>query len=211
MNLNDIRQDYMQRPFSIEGYQNSPIELLEDWYSDAIKENISLVNATTLSTIGLDGKPNSRVVLTKSIDKNGITIFTNYQSTKGEELAKNPNVSLNIYWKELDRQIRIKGEAKRISRKESQEYFQSRPKDSQISATASHQSSEIDADILSKRVKELKLEYQNQEKLPCPPNWGGYLINIDQIEFWQGRPNRLHDRYQFKRDNCNWVVSRLSP
>ena len=211
MDLKDVRQDYMQKPLEIENYKDSPGKLLESWFDDAINENLPLPNAVTLSTIGLDGFPNARVVLVKEVKGDSLVIYTDYESTKGIEIEKNKNVALTILWKGVERQIRIRATCEKISYEESDKYFRSRPKGSQISAAASNQSQPVDFEILQTRVETIEEEYKNKDSLPCPKNWGGYKLTYDEIEFWQGRPNRLHDRFHFTKSENSWKLERLSP
>ena len=212
MDLKNIRQEYMQKPLEIEKFQLDPIGLLKQWYQDAIDSNISLVNAMTLSTVTEDGFPNSRVVLAKDISDKGLIIYTDYNSQKGREIEKNSNVAALIFWKEQDRQIRIKAKASKIEREESDKYFKSRPKESQISASASLQSSSVTIEALTQKVTNLISQYKDEDSLPCPKNWGGYFLEFVEIEFWQGRPNRLHDRFHFLLRDGEWsTFNRLSP
>jgi pyridoxamine 5'-phosphate oxidase len=211
MDLKDVRQDYMQKPLEIESYKDSPGKLLESWFNDAINENLPLPNAVTLSTIGLDGFPNARVVLVKEVKGDSLVIYTDYESTKGLEIEKNKNVALTVLWKGVERQIRIRATCEKISYEESDKYFRSRPKGSQISAAASNQSQPVDFEILKTRVEAIEEEYKNKNSLPCPENWGGYKLIYDEIEFWQGRPNRLHDRFHFRKSINSWELERLSP
>jgi len=210
MNLNDIRQEYLQQPLDIENYQD-PTILLKKWFQDAIDDEINLVNAITLSTVDSAGYPNARVVLAKEISEKGLIIYTDYNSKKGKELELNPNVAVTVFWKEQDRQIRIKAKASKISQAESEKYFRSRPLESQISATASQQSAIVDMKDLQTKVESLTKNI-TESSIKCPLNWGGYFLEFNEIEFWQGRPSRLHDRFQFKLENGSWGQSlRLSP
>jgi pyridoxamine 5'-phosphate oxidase len=211
MDLKDVRQDYMQKPLEIDNFKDCPGKLLKSWFNDAINEDLLLPNAATLSTIGLDGFPNARVVLVKEVQDDSLVIYTDYNSTKGLEIEKNNNVALTVLWKAVDRQIRIRAKCEKISFEESDKYFRSRPKASQISATASYQSKPTEIDKLNKKVAEIEQQYKDQDSLPCPKNWGGYKLTYDQIEFWHGRPNRLHDRFQFTRTDKSWKVDRLAP
>jgi pyridoxamine 5'-phosphate oxidase len=212
MKLNDIRQEYLQAPLEIENFKGDPIRLLKLWYKNAIDSEIALLNAITLSTVGNDGYPNSRVVLAKEISDEGLIIYTDYDSQKGKELESNNKVSLVIFWKEHDRQIRIKAKSSKITKEKSDEYFRSRPIESQISATASDQSSLVDIDSLKERVLEITEKSKDLNSLPCPANWGGYFLEYTEIEFWQGRPSRLHDRFKFVKENGSWTdAKRLSP
>ena len=211
MDLRDIRQDYMQKPLDISSYKDTPGKLLEVWFEDAIREDLPLPNAVTLSTIGLDDFPNARVVLVKEVQHDGLVIYTDYESIKGLEIDKNNHVAITILWKGLERQIRIKAKCEKVSYEESDKYFRSRPKGSQISAVASQQSQQVEYAELSARSEALEKKYKNVQSLPCPKNWGGYRCTFYQIEFWQGRPNRLHDRFQFSKNDLVWNLERLSP
>lgn len=186
-----------------------PVDLLTEWFSKAVESKIPYANAATLSTINQDGYPSSRVILIKEIKEGQVIFFTNYNSEKAQAISSNPKVSINIYWKELDRQVRINGSAAKITPRESEEYFQSRPYESQISATISDQSSVVTRDELERLTDELKLKYP-KAPLPCPSYWGGYEVSMHQIEFWQGRPNRLHDRFRYELTD-KWEVKRLAP
>jgi len=211
MNLNDIRQEYLQEELIIDSLQKNPIEQLNIWFNQALKSEISYVNAANLATVNESGIPASRVILIKDITKTGVTFYTDYRSEKGLHIESNNNVSLNIFWKEFDRQVRMVGTAKKMSAKENEAYFQSRPKSSQISAAASYQSSEVSKEGLYKACDSLTKEYQSEDFLPCPDKWGGYEITITGFEFWQGRPNRLHDRFKYINDAGAWIIKRVSP
>ena len=167
----------------------------------------------TLATVGADGAPSARIVLLKGFDENGFVFFTNYESRKGEELTENPRACLLFFWKELERQIRIEGVASKVSEHISTEYFQSRPKASQIGASISPQSRTIESrEWLEKKYAELSARYAETEKLPRPAYWGGFTVKPEQIEFWQGRPSRLHDRILYtKTGENNWKIERLAP
>lgn len=210
MDLKNIREEYNKESLNEENILKNPIEQFEKWFQNAIDVKISYVNAATITTINQEGFPESRVVLVKEISKNGPIFFTNYESSKAKDIEKNPKVAMNIYWKELDRQIRMTGIAKKISKKDSQEYFLSRGKESQASALASPQSQEITKEELYKRKDEVHKKYPD-ENYPAPDFWGGYIIELNTIEFWQGRPNRFHDRFKFTLKNGNWNFSRLAP
>jgi pyridoxamine 5'-phosphate oxidase len=169
------------------------------------------VNAMTLATVDAVGRPSARVVLLKGADARGFTFFTNYDSRKGRELAENPVAALVFYWADLERQVCASGPVSRLSEEESETYFKSRPRGSQIGAWASNQSSVIpDRKHLERRWREFEQKYP--EEVPKPPNWGGFILRPDRIEFWQGRPNRLHDRFQYtKSESGVWLIARLSP
>ena len=190
----------------------NPIKQFSNWFTAAIEADIRDVNAVSLATAGPDAKPSVRVVLLKGFDQDGFVFFTNYESEKGLQLEANPYASMSFYWIELDRQIRISGKAERTSREESQTYFHSRPIGSQLGAWASRQSEVLDGRrVLDARMAEITERYGNQ-RIPLPPHWGGYRVKPDTIEFWQGRPNRLHDRFRYTRQvDGNWLIERLAP
>jgi pyridoxamine 5'-phosphate oxidase len=209
LDLKKIGAQYERVALNESDLPNNPIELLNQWFNKAIDAKIPYANAATISTIGSDGHPASRVILVKEIKNEKIIFFTNYNSAKAKDIEHSPKVSLNIYWKELDRQIRIKGEAKKISAKDSKIYFHSRPYESQVSAIISNQSSATTLEELETLTQDLKNKYP-EAPLPYPDYWGGYAISISEIEFWQGRPNRLHDRFLYNQ-TPNWQKHRLAP
>ena len=188
-----------------------PIKQFRSWFSAAINAGIHDANAMTLATCA-DDKPSARVVLLKDFDERGFVFFTNYHSAKGQQLEKNPNAALVVYWMEVERQIRIEGKVKKTSRKESAGYFHSRPAGAQLGAWASHQSEVIDARrILDARLEEMKERFA-QGEIPLPPHWGGFRLKPERIEFWQGRPDRLHDRLRYTRQkDDSWRIERLAP
>jgi len=189
-----------------------PIKQFSNWFTAAIEAEIRDVNATSLATAGHDGKPTVRIVLLKGFDSDGFVFFTNYESEKGLQLEANPYAALAFYWIELDRQIRISGRAERTSREESERYFRSRPVGSQLGAWASRQSEVLDARrVLDARMAEMTERY-GDKPIPLPPHWGGYRVIPDVIEFWQGRPNRLHDRFRYRlQSDGSWLIERLAP
>jgi len=189
-----------------------PIKQFANWFTTAIETGIRDVNAMSLATAGQDAKPSVRIVLLKSFDEDGFVFFTNYESEKGKQLEANPYAALGFYWIELDRQIRISGKVDKTSRKESQTYFRSRPVGSQLSAWASRQSAVLDG----RRVLDARMEEMNErfadKRVPLPPHWGGYRLKPDNVEFWQGRSNRLHDRFRYTRQSDgSWLIERLAP
>jgi len=189
-----------------------PIKQFANWFTTAIETGIGDVNAMSLATAGQDAKPSVRIVLLKSFDEDGFVFFTNYESEKGKQLEANPYAALGFYWIELDRQIRISGKVDKTSRKESQTYFRSRPVGSQLSAWASRQSAVLDG----RRVLDARMEEMNErfadKRVPLPPHWGGYRLKPDNVEFWQGRSNRLHDRFRYTRQSDgSWLIERLAP
>src|SRR5437588_4961452 len=190
----------------------NPIKQFGNWFTAAIEAGIRDVSAMSLATTGGDAKPSVRIVLLKGFDQDGFVFFTNYESEKGKQLEANPYAALAFYWIELDRQIRISGEVTKTSRKESQTYFRSRPIGSQLSAWASRQSEVIDG----RRVLDARMEEMNErfadKRVPLPPHWGGYRLKPDNMEFWQGRSNRLHDRFRYTRQSDgSWLIERLAP
>ncbi len=190
----------------------NPIKQFANWFTTAIETGIRDVNAMSLATAGQDAKPSVRIVLLKSFDEDGFVFFTNYESEKGKQLEANPYAALGFYWIELDRQIRISGKVDKTSRKESQTYFRSRPVGSQLSAWASRQSAVLDG----RRVLDARMEEMNErfadKRVPLPPHWGGYRLKPDNMEFWQGRSNRLHDRFRYTRQSDgSWLIERLAP
>jgi pyridoxamine 5'-phosphate oxidase len=189
-----------------------PIKQFANWFTTAIETGIRDVNAMSLATAGRDAKPSVRIVLLKSFDEEGFVFFTNYESEKGKQLEANPYAALGFYWIELDRQIRISGHVKKTSREESKTYFHSRPVGSQLSAWTSRQSAVLDG----RRVLDARMEEMNErfagKPVPLPPHWGGYRLKPDKMEFWQGRPNRLHDRFRYTRQSGgSWLIERLAP
>ena len=211
--LHDYRKSYEKHKLLEQEILLNPFELFKLWLDEieAARE-VEEVNTMTVSTIGLDGFPKSRIVLLKEFDEEGFTFYTNYLSEKGKAIARNPKVCLSFFWPQSERQVIIKGTAKKTSEEESLQYFQSRPRGSQLGAWASEQSDVISSrDYLEKRLEALEKEYEGKD-VPKPPHWGGYKIVPSQFEFWQGRANRLHDRIYFaKEDDSNWKIDRLAP
>lgn len=190
----------------------SPFEQFERWFQQVVSADVHLPNAMTLATSTKEGIPSARIVLLKDFDTHGFVFYTNYDSSKAKELAENPNASLVFFWKELGRQVRIKGTISKVSDEKSDRYFQSRPIESRLAAVASKQSEIIpNRKVLEDRFEQLTNEYRDKE-IPRPPNWGGYCLSPNTIEFWQGRPNRLHDRLRYTRQpDGEWQIERLSP
>lgn len=207
-----LREDYKSEPFEMKDADDNPIIQFEHWMDAAVQAKMPEPNAMTISTIGLDGGPNARVVLLKGIRKDGFVFYTNYNSEKGKEIELNPSVNLVFLWLGLSRQIRIKGIATKVSPEVSDAYFGSRPKGSQIGAHASPQSQEIkDRSLLEENVIQLQKRYKNEDKLPRPAHWGGYIIKPSCLEFWQGRTSRLHDRIVYNLVEGKWSKLRLAP
>jgi pyridoxamine 5'-phosphate oxidase len=190
----------------------NPLRQFANWFTAAIEAGIRDVNAMSLATADRDARPSVRIVLLKSFDQEGFVFFTNYDSAKGKQLNANPYAALGFYWIELDRQIRISGKVEKTSREESQTYFHSRPVGSQLSAWASRQSEVLDGRrMLDARMAEMTERF-GDKPIPLPPHWGGYRLKPDKMEFWQGRPNRLHDRFRYIRlADGSWQIDRLAP
>ena len=207
----DIRKDYRLHTLNETDIAADPIEQFAHWWNDALHAEILEVNAMTLATATNDGKPSARIVLLKSFDKNGFVFFTNYESQKGKELEENANAALVFFWKEIERQVRIEGIVEKTTAEESDEYFFSRPEGSRIGAWSSPQSEVIAGrQILEANEHTYKVKFTNS--IPRPPHWGGYRVMPLKIEFWQGRSNRLHDRFLYTKTNeGSWKVDRLAP
>jgi pyridoxamine 5'-phosphate oxidase len=210
-NIADIRKDYKLQTLLEVDVSPDPFIQFGKWWEEAMKSEIDEVNAMTLATADKNNIPSARIVLLKGYDKNGFIFFTNYQSHKGEQLLQNPNACLVFFWKELERQIRITGTVEKISGQESDAYFSSRPAGSRIGAWASPQSSVIaNRIVIEEKLKDFEQQF-GDNNIPRPPHWGGYIVKPVQIEFWQGRPNRLHDRMQYTLQEGSWVIERLAP
>jgi pyridoxamine 5'-phosphate oxidase len=195
-----------------EDLDDNPVVQFEDWFRYACETVPLDPNAVTLSTVDSKNRPSSRTVLLKWFDDDGFVFFTNYDSRKAVHIETNPNVSLLFFWSEAARQVKIRGTAEKISSKESLSYFLSRPRGSQIGAWVSSQSSVISSrSLLENKFQEIKQKFKNKE-VPLPSFWGGYRVIPNEIEFWQGRRNRLHDRFQYtKQDDGSWTIERLAP
>ena len=190
----------------------NPIRLLRSWLDDAIAAGLKLPESMTLATSTNDGKPSARIVLLKQVDDDGFVFYTNYRSAKARDLDNNPRAALVFYWSQFDRQVRVEGTVERTSAEESQAYFKTRPRESQIGAWASPQSDVIESrEVLDARVAELEQLYSDRD-VDCPDHWGGYRVKPERIEFWKGRLGRLHDRIVYERDsNKEWIITRLAP
>ena len=208
----DIRKDYSKSSLTIDSIDKNPISQFSKWFDEALTAQVNEPNAMALATVGEDGRPSLRIVLLKGIENGKFIFFTNYQSAKGKELENNPACAMTFHWAELERQVRIEGIASRLDAASSETYFQSRPRESQIGAWASPQSTIISSrEILDERVKEIQKKFEDLEKLPKPNQWGGFAVEPNEIEFWQGRPNRLHDRIVFYKVDGDWEAHRLAP
>ncbi|NWG20548.1 MAG: pyridoxamine 5'-phosphate oxidase [Chloroflexi bacterium] len=211
MQVADLRKEYTLHGLSEDEVDTNPLRQFQRWFDQAQAAGLAEPNAMTLATATPDGRPSARMVLLKGVDSGGFVFFTNYESRKGNELAANPWAALVFYWPELERQVRIEGRVARVAAEESDAYFASRPDGSRIGAWASRQSSVISGRAeLERRVAELEATYAGGE-VPRPPYWGGFRVTPDVIEFWQGRPGRLHDRIRYRREDSAWIIERLSP
>lgn len=212
LSIADLRLQYGLEELLESSAPADPFILFKQWFDRAVSEETREPNAMTLATVTPDGKPRARMVLLKDFDPAGFVLFTNYNSAKGRELAANPYASLVFWWGNLERQIRVEGRVEKITEEESDNYFFVRPWESRLGAWASEQSEVVESrDVLEKRLEALKEEYKDRE-VPRPPHWGGFRVLPDSIEFWQGRPSRLHDRLCYSRlEDGSWKRERLSP
>ncbi len=211
--LANLRKEYQLNELSKQKVDKNPFKQFEQWFTYALNSNsVYEANAVTLATANLDGKPSVRTVLLKGYSEGGFIFYTNYNSRKGKELLENPNAALLFYWGSLERQIRIEGKVSQLAAEQSQQYFQKRPKKSQIGAWASPQSQVIaDRTLLEENVTHYSELYANTDVLPRPAHWGGFIVQPHTFEFWQGRNNRLHDRLQYSRQGEQWIIQRLAP
>lgn len=210
--LPNLRQEYTKDTLDVATILTDPIKQFEKWFHEASQSGVVEPNAMTVSTVKADGRPTSRVILLKGIENQKFVFFTNYQSAKGKELETNPAVALNFFWPELERQIRIEGIAQRIDTTRSETYFQSRPRGSQVGAWSSPQSAVLEnRKILEERMHEIEKRFEGKTVLPKPQQWGGFEVEPNLFEFWQGRESRLHDRIQFIKEGQAWKIFRLAP
>lgn len=211
-NRTRLQNEYTAQGLRRADLHSDPLQQFSAWFAVALAADILNVNAMSLATATHEGRPSVRTVLLKGFDERGFAFFTNYDSEKAKELEANPFAALGFYWPQLERQIRISGMVERTSREDSAAYFHSRPVGSQLGAWVSKQSEVIDArQVLDARMVEMTERFENRE-IPLPPHWGGYRVKPDRFEFWQGRPNRLHDRFRYsRRADGTWQIDRLAP
>ncbi len=212
INIKDLRQNYETRTLEEDNVNKDPFKQFQLWMDEALSADFVEPNAMNVATVNKDGDISSRMVLLKGFDEKGFVFFTNYQSNKANDLASINKAALNVWWDKLHRQVRVNGAVEKVSREETVKYFHSRPRGSQIGAVASQQSRVIKNHVvLEEEYKKIESQFEGQE-IPCPEHWGGYRVIPEQFEFWQGRPNRLHDRLRYaKTDSDVWKIERLSP
>jgi pyridoxamine 5'-phosphate oxidase len=207
----DLRKNYTQAGLIESDLVANPYQQFQLWFEQAVAADILEPNAMTLATVTVEGKPSARIVLLKAVDDRGFVFYTNYNSQKGIELQHCPYAALVFLWGDLERQVRIEGRIEFVSESEATSYFHSRPVSSQLGAWASDQSTVItDRSVLEQQLEQLALAYRNQE-IPKPPHWGGVRVIPEEIEFWQGRPSRLHDRLRYQLIDGSWQIERLAP
>ena len=210
-NIADLRKDYTLNGLDQTDVSPDPIVQFQQWFAAALAAGVHEPNAMHLATINPEGRPEGRIVLVKGVDAAGFSFYTNYNSQKGTSLGANPMASLTFFWPELERQVRIEGWVEKVSETESDTYFNSRPRGSQLGAWVSQQSQVIAGrDVLTSQQEELENRF-NGQPIPRPPHWGGFRVIPDKIEFWQGRPSRLHDRIRYRLEAGTWVIERVSP
>ena len=207
----DIRKDYSAKTLARNDVDKNPINQFNTWFEEAVHGEIDEVNAMTLSTSSKEGKPTARIVLLKGVENGGFVFFTNYNSEKGQQLAENPFASLTFFWKELERQVRIDGTVEKIPKEDSELYYKSRPYKSRIGAWVSDQSKPLASRFELMQKFTLKAAQFVGQDIPKPDFWGGYIVIPNRIEFWQGRPSRLHDRINYRLKANEWKIERISP
>lgn len=211
LDIAGLRENYTRGGLKEEDLTDDPVIFFKKWLEEAIESKVAEPNAMSLATVAEDGTPNSRIVLLKEVGERTIRFYTNYESRKGSDLKTNPFAAVSFWWPELERQVRIKGSIKKVSREDSDEYFQSRPRESRLGAWASKQSSEvINREKLREAYEKVSKRFKNTT-IPTPGFWGGFDIYANEIEFWQGRPSRLHDRILYTYGNDTWKFKRLQP
>ncbi|MCW3101723.1 MAG: Pyridoxamine 5-phosphate oxidase [Bacteroidetes bacterium] len=208
--INSLRHDFLKESLDEKDVHKNPVTQFSKWFREAVDAKVNEPNAMSLSTVSAEGKPSSRIVLLRNFDESGFVFYTNYTSRKGEEIMANPNAALLFFWPELERQVRIEGVLKKQTEADSDLYFNSRPRGSRLGAWTSTQSKVIaNRTVLDEEYAKLDKKYRGE--VPRPPHWGGYVLAPRSIEFWQGRPSRLHDRILYTLENDDWKIERLAP
>ncbi len=212
-NIEDLRKSYHKGSLDIIDLTTDPLDLFRRWWHEAIESEIEEANAMTLATVNQKGQPSARIVLLKGLHQDGFEFFTNYESHKAHDMEDNPHVALLFFWKELERQMRIEGIVEKVSTERSEKYFQSRPRGSQVGAWSSPQTKVIsDRSVIEDNIKSTEEKFAGLDPLPLPKHWGGYLVKPNLYEFWQGRPDRLHDRFRYSAQPSGlWTIERLAP
>jgi pyridoxamine 5'-phosphate oxidase len=213
-NIEDLRKSYHQGTLDTSDLTTDPMDLFRRWWHEAIEAEIEEANAMTLATVNRKGQPSARIVLLKGLTHEGFEFFTNYRSHKAKDMEANPHVALLFFWKELERQVRIEGMVEKVSRERSEQYFQSRPRGNQIGAWSSPQSQVIpERSAIEENMRKVEEKFGHIDPLPLPENWGGYLVRANVMEFWQGRQDRLHDRFRYRKEESQeaWRLDRLAP
>ncbi len=212
ISLSSIRREYGTRILLEEHLPSNPIEYFKQWFDEMVAEELVDPTAMTLATVDASGMPDARIVLLKGIIDDQFVFYTHYDSAKGKELAANPHAALNFFWRSSSRQVRVRGKVHKVPQEMSDEYFASRPRSSQLTSIASHQSQVLtNRKVLEDRIAALSTQYPSDQPVPRPQEWGGYAVVPVEIEFWQGRDNRIHDRIRYRKENMHWIVERLSP
>lgn len=210
--LAEMRETYLRGGLDEADAHSDPLIQFKTWFAEAVSAGLKEPNAMTLATVTADGRPAARIVLLKEVDRGDFIFYTNYESRKGRELEVTPYAALVFFWLEFERQVRVEGEVRLVSREQSAAYFRSRPKGHQLGAMVSPQSRPVASRTeLEARLAELETQYQETAEVPLPECWGGYRVTPLLIEFWQGRPNRLHDRIEYIREGAEWIRRRLAP
>lgn len=208
--VNKSRHDFEKLDLDIAAVKKDPFDQFEIWLNEAMKKDLAYANAFVLSTASKEAKPSSRVLLLRNVDKNGFVFYTNYHSRKSQDITENPFASIVFFWRELERQVRVEGELVKQDELGSDEYFDSRPRGSQLGAWSSPQSKVIKSrEEIENKYKELEEKFK--EKVPRPEHWGGYILKPSYFEFWQGRSNRMHDRIVYRKEGRDWLIERLAP
>lgn len=209
--VQSARRDFEREPLQIDDLPNDPFDLFKEWFREAVDSGIPDPFAMSLATVNSDGQPSARVVYMRDFEGGAITFFTNYSSSKGVELANNPNACMNFFWPGLEHQVRFRGKVEKVGSTESDDYFGSRPRESQLGAWASNQSSELESrQQLIDRLEKFRKKFEGKD-VPRPPHWGGYSLKPSDVEFWQGQPSRLHDRFLYIMHDGSWKKKRLFP